>query len=60
MRVLRESCQGVTMLIIAHRVGTVRDCDQILEIRDGRVVDSYQGISPINGAATLIAAPVLN
>jgi ABC-type multidrug transport system fused ATPase/permease subunit len=36
-RVVRESCAGVTMLIIAHRLGTVRDCDQILEIADGRV-----------------------
>jgi ABC-type multidrug transport system fused ATPase/permease subunit len=34
-RVLRESCAGVTMLIIAHRLGTVRDCDQILEISEG-------------------------
>jgi ABC-type multidrug transport system fused ATPase/permease subunit len=36
-RVVREVCQGVTMLIIAHRLGTVRDCDQILEISDGRL-----------------------
>lgn len=36
-RVLRESCQGITMLIIAHRLGTVRDCDQILEIAEGRL-----------------------
>lgn len=35
-RILRESCQGVTMLIIAHRLGTVSDCDQILEIQNGR------------------------
>ncbi|MGZ3722723.1 MAG: ATP-binding cassette domain-containing protein, partial [Bdellovibrionales bacterium] len=36
-RVLRESCAGVTMLIIAHRLGTVRDCDQILEISEGKL-----------------------
>ncbi len=35
-KVVRESCAGVTMLIIAHRLGTVRDCDQILEIEEGR------------------------
>ncbi len=34
-RVLRESCKGLTMMIIAHRLGTIRDCDQIIEIRDG-------------------------
>lgn len=36
-QVVRESCQGVTMMIIAHRLGTVRDCDQILEISEGRL-----------------------
>jgi len=36
-RILRESCQGVTMLIIAHRLGTVRDCDQVLEISEGKL-----------------------
>ena len=36
-RIVRESCKGVTMLIIAHRLGTVRDCDQILEISEGRL-----------------------
>jgi ABC-type multidrug transport system fused ATPase/permease subunit len=39
-RVLRESCEGVTMLIIAHRLGTVQDCDQILEIRDGQLAQA--------------------
>lgn len=58
-RVLRESCEGVTMLIIAHRLGTVRDCDQILDIKDGRVVDAFKGISYSNGAAAVSAAPVL-
>ncbi len=38
-RVLRESCVGVTMLIIAHRVGTVQDCDQILEVRAGQLIE---------------------
>ncbi|MBK9323465.1 MAG: ATP-binding cassette domain-containing protein [Bdellovibrionaceae bacterium] len=32
-KVIRESFVGVTMLIIAHRLGTVADCDQIIEIK---------------------------
>lgn len=35
--VVRESCRGVTMLIIAHRLGTVADCDLILELREGKL-----------------------
>ncbi len=35
--VLREACKGVTMLIIAHRLGTVADCDFILEIKEGKL-----------------------
>jgi ABC-type multidrug transport system fused ATPase/permease subunit len=36
-RVIRESLQGVTLLIIAHRLGTVADSDQIIEIADGLI-----------------------
>lgn len=35
--VVRESCKNVTMLIIAHRLGTVADCDQIIELREGKL-----------------------
>jgi len=34
-KVIREELQGITMLIIAHRLGTVKDCDQIIEIQNG-------------------------
>ena len=36
-RVIREAFAGVTMLIIAHRLGTISDCDQIIEIAEGQV-----------------------
>ena len=36
-RVIREQLKGVTMLIIAHRLGTVADCDQVIELADGQV-----------------------
>lgn len=35
-RVIREELGGITMLIIAHRLGTVSDCDQIIEIIEGK------------------------
>ncbi|HEY8278749.1 MAG TPA: ATP-binding cassette domain-containing protein [Bdellovibrionota bacterium] len=35
--VVRESCKNVTMLIIAHRLGTVADCDMIFEVREGKL-----------------------
>jgi ABC-type multidrug transport system fused ATPase/permease subunit len=34
-KVIREELMGVTMLIIAHRLETVNDCDQIIEIDAG-------------------------
>jgi ABC-type multidrug transport system fused ATPase/permease subunit len=35
-KVIREELSGVTMLIIAHRLETVVDCDQIIEIDGGK------------------------
>ncbi len=36
-RVLRGVGHGVTMLMIAHRLGTTRDCDLVLEIKEGHL-----------------------
>lgn len=36
-RVIREELHGVTLLIIAHRLGTVADCDRVVELAGGRV-----------------------
>jgi ABC-type multidrug transport system fused ATPase/permease subunit len=35
---IREECAGLTVLVIAHRLGTVSDCDLTLHLEDGRVV----------------------
>ena len=35
--VVRDSFRGVTLLVIAHRLGTVADCDLIFEVREGKL-----------------------
>jgi ATP-binding cassette subfamily B protein len=38
-RALRQTLRGRTSLVIAHRLSTVREADQLLVIDDGRVVE---------------------
>lgn len=38
-RNMRLICQGRTVLIIAHRLSTVRHCDRIITVEQGRVVE---------------------
>ncbi len=37
-KIIRQELKGVTMLIIAHRLSTVADADQILELKDGELI----------------------
>lgn len=35
-----ESCRGKTSIIIAHRLSTVRNCDKIFVMKDGKIIAS--------------------
>lgn len=36
---LRQIAKGRTVLIIAHRLATVRDCDRIIALQDGKIAE---------------------
>jgi subfamily B ATP-binding cassette protein HlyB/CyaB len=38
-RNMRQICQGRTVIIIAHRLSTVRRCDRIIAVEQGRIVE---------------------
>lgn len=37
---INELCKGKTLLVIAHRLNTIRNADQIMVIADGRIAES--------------------
>ncbi len=41
-RQMRAICAGRTVLIVAHRLSTVRNCDRILTIEQGQIIEDGQ------------------
>ncbi len=53
-KVIRDSLKKTTMIIIAHRLGTVADCDQIIEMADGQVLSIHDKVEmKSNGRVSL-------
>jgi ABC-type bacteriocin/lantibiotic exporter with double-glycine peptidase domain len=52
MNAIYATSRDVTVLIIAHRVTTLRTCDRIVELSDGRIVREcrFQDLTGISGA----------
>jgi len=46
LRELRAARTGRTTIVISHRISTVKDADQIVYVRDGRIVErgTHQGL----------------
>lgn len=51
LRRLREVMKQRTTVIIAHRISTVKDADQIIVLRDGRIIErgTHEELLEING-----------
>jgi len=53
---LRAGRAGRTTFVIAHRLWTVQQADQILVLRDGRIVEQARGTAGRSAHETLLAA----
>jgi len=40
LRHIKDYGEGLTVVMVAHRLSTLRNCDQIFELRDGKIVAS--------------------
>jgi ABC-type multidrug transport system fused ATPase/permease subunit len=57
---LAELQDGLTKIVVTHRVSTVRDCDQILYLENGvgRTIDGYEALTALLADRSTVAAPI--
>ncbi|WP_133407099.1 type I secretion system permease/ATPase [Parashewanella tropica] len=55
---MQSICKGRTVIIIAHRLSTVRSCDRIITIEDGKVIEdgSHEQLLAQNGRYSILWA----
>jgi subfamily B ATP-binding cassette protein HlyB/CyaB len=55
---MQRICRGRTVLVIAHRLSAVRDCDRIVVMEDGRISEqgSHQELLQLRGHYAILDA----
>ena len=54
--VVREKLKDSTVITIAHRLNTIRDCDQILVLENGQIKELSKFVAQVNSAGITLGA----